>query len=83
MAVLFALVHVPGFYLRGGEQIARQAQGLGQIIALAIGAIASIAVTVAADAQLSAGGTRPRRHRRHAGGGKDDPNLELRELAQD
>jgi CAAX protease family protein len=44
MAVLFALVHVPGFYLRGGEQMARQAQGLGQIIALAIGAIAPIAV---------------------------------------
>ncbi len=43
MAVLFALVHVPGFYFRGGEEVARQASGLPQIIALAIGAIAPIA----------------------------------------
>jgi uncharacterized protein len=43
-AVLFALVHVPGFYLRGGEAIAQQAQTLSQMIALAIGAIAPIAI---------------------------------------
>ena len=44
MAVLFALVHVPGFYLRGGEAVARQAQTLPQMIALAIGAIGPISV---------------------------------------
>ena len=44
MAVLFALVHVPGFYLRGGEAVAKQAQSLPQMIALAIGAIAPIAM---------------------------------------
>jgi membrane protease YdiL (CAAX protease family) len=44
MAVVFALVHVPGFYLRGGEEVARQAQTLPQIIALAIGAIGPIAL---------------------------------------
>jgi len=44
MAVIFALVHVPGFYLRGGEAIAKQAQGLPQMIALAIGAIGPIAL---------------------------------------
>ena len=44
MAVLFALVHVPGFYLRGGEAIAQQAQTLPQMIALAIGAIGPISV---------------------------------------
>lgn len=46
MALLFALVHVPGFYLRGGEAVAQQAQTLPQIIALAIGAIAPIAVMI-------------------------------------
>ena len=44
MAVLFALVHVPGFHLRGGEAIAQQAQTLPQMIALAIGAIGPISV---------------------------------------
>lgn len=44
MAVIFALVHVPGFYLRGGEAVAKQAQTLPQIIALAIGAIGPIAM---------------------------------------
>ena len=44
MAVLFALVHVPGFYLRGGEAIAKQAQTLPQIVALTIGAIGPIAL---------------------------------------
>lgn len=44
MAVLFALVHVPGFYLRGGEAIAQQARTLPQMIALAIGAIGPISV---------------------------------------
>ncbi len=44
MAVLFALVHVPGFYLRGGEALAKQAQTLPQMIALAIGAIGPIAL---------------------------------------
>jgi membrane protease YdiL (CAAX protease family) len=44
MAVVFALVHVPGFYLRGGEEVARQAQTLPQIIALTIGAIGPIAL---------------------------------------
>jgi membrane protease YdiL (CAAX protease family) len=44
MAVIFALVHVPGFYLRGGEAIAKQAQTLPQMIALAIGAIGPIAL---------------------------------------
>lgn len=44
MAVVFAFVHVPGFYFRGGEEVARQASGLLQIIALAIAAIGPIAV---------------------------------------
>ncbi len=44
MCIVFALVHVPGFYLRGGENVARQAQGLAQITALAIGAIGPIAL---------------------------------------
>ena len=44
MAVIFALVHVPGFYLRGGEAVAKQAQTLPQIIALTIGAICPIAL---------------------------------------
>ena len=44
MAGLFALVHVPGFYLRGGEAMARQAQTLPQMIALAIAAIGPISV---------------------------------------
>ena len=44
MAVVFALVHVPGFYLRGGEAVARQAETLPQIIALTIGAIGPIAI---------------------------------------
>jgi uncharacterized protein len=44
MAIVFALVHVPGFYLRGGEEIARQAQTLPQMIALAVGAIGPIAL---------------------------------------
>jgi membrane protease YdiL (CAAX protease family) len=44
MAVLFALVHVPGFYLRGGDALAKQAQTLPQMIALAIGAIGPIAM---------------------------------------
>lgn len=44
MCIVFALVHVPGFYLRGGENVAKQAQGLAQITALAIGAIGPIAL---------------------------------------
>jgi len=46
MAIAFALVHVPGFYLRGGEEVARQAQTLPQIIALAVGAIGPIALMI-------------------------------------
>ena len=44
MSVLFALVHVPGFYLRGGEEVAQQARGLAQMIALAVGAFGPIAL---------------------------------------
>jgi membrane protease YdiL (CAAX protease family) len=43
-STLFALVHVPGFYLRGGEAVAEQASSLPQIIALSIGAIAPISI---------------------------------------
>jgi len=46
MAIVFALVHVPGFYLRGGEEVARQAQTLPQIIALTIGAIGPLALMI-------------------------------------
>lgn len=41
-AVLYALVHVPGFYLRGGEAVAIQASGLPQIIALTIAGLGPI-----------------------------------------
>ena len=44
MAVLFALVHVPGWYLRGGEEIASQAKTLPQMIALAIAGIGPISI---------------------------------------
>lgn len=43
-SVIFALVHVPTFYLRGGEEIAKQAGTLPQIIALAIAALAPISI---------------------------------------
>jgi uncharacterized protein len=43
-AILFALVHVPSFYLRGGEAVAKQAATLPQIIALSIGALGPIAI---------------------------------------
>jgi len=43
-AVIFALVHVPGFYLRGGEAVAVQASGLPQIIALAVAGLGPIAL---------------------------------------
>lgn len=42
--IVFALVHVPGFYLRGGDEIAVQASGLPQIIALAIAGLGPIAL---------------------------------------
>ena len=42
--VLYALAHVPGFYLRGGEGVAAQASGLPQIIALAIAGLGPIAL---------------------------------------
>jgi membrane protease YdiL (CAAX protease family) len=43
-SVVFALVHVPTFYLRGGEELARQAASLPQIIALAVAALAPISI---------------------------------------
>jgi membrane protease YdiL (CAAX protease family) len=43
-AVVFALVHVPGFYFRGGEEVAVQASGLPQIIALSIAGLGPIAL---------------------------------------
>jgi membrane protease YdiL (CAAX protease family) len=43
-AIIFALVHVPSFYLRGGAAVAKQAATLPQIIALSIGALAPIAI---------------------------------------
>jgi membrane protease YdiL (CAAX protease family) len=43
-AIIFALVHVPSFYLRGGEALAKQASTLPQIAALAIGSIAPISI---------------------------------------
>ena len=43
-AILFALVHVPSFYLRGGAAVAKQAATLPQIIALSIGALGPIAI---------------------------------------
>jgi membrane protease YdiL (CAAX protease family) len=42
--VLYALAHVPGFYLRGGEGVAAQASGLLQIIALAFAGLGPIAL---------------------------------------
>jgi membrane protease YdiL (CAAX protease family) len=42
--IVYALAHVPGFYLRGGEDVALQASGLPQIIALAIGGLGPIAL---------------------------------------
>jgi membrane protease YdiL (CAAX protease family) len=44
MAVIFALAHVPGYYLRGGEEIATQAKTLPQMIALAIAGIGPISI---------------------------------------
>ncbi len=44
MSVIFALVHVPSFYLRGGEAVAQQAGSLPQIIALAVASIAPISI---------------------------------------
>jgi membrane protease YdiL (CAAX protease family) len=43
-AIVFALVHVPSFYLRGGAVVAKQASNLPQIIALSIGALGPIAI---------------------------------------
>ncbi len=43
-AIVFAIVHVPTFYLRGGEEVAKQAASLPQIIALAIGALGPISI---------------------------------------
>jgi CAAX protease family protein len=43
-AIIFALVHVPSFYLRGGEAVAEQASNLPQLIALVIGALGPIAI---------------------------------------
>jgi membrane protease YdiL (CAAX protease family) len=43
-SVLFALAHVPTFYLRGGEEIAKQAGSLPQIIALAVASLAPISI---------------------------------------
>ncbi len=43
-AIVFTLVHVPGFYLRGGEEVAVQASGLPQIIALAVAGLGPIAL---------------------------------------
>ncbi|MBA3527545.1 MAG: CPBP family intramembrane metalloprotease [Sphingomonas sp.] len=42
--IIYALVHVPGFYLRGGEGVAVQASGLPQIIALSIAGLGPIAL---------------------------------------
>ena len=43
-AIIFALVHVPSFYLRGGAAMARQAADLPQIIALSISSLGPIAI---------------------------------------
>ncbi|HET7433317.1 MAG TPA: CPBP family intramembrane glutamic endopeptidase [Thermoanaerobaculia bacterium] len=43
-AIVFALVHVPAFYLRGGEEVAKQAANLPQIIALTIAALGPIGI---------------------------------------
>jgi membrane protease YdiL (CAAX protease family) len=43
-SVIFALAHVPAFYLRGGEEVAKQAASLPQIIALAVAALAPISI---------------------------------------
>lgn len=43
-AIVFALVHVPSSYLRGGASVAKQAATLPQIIALSIGALGPIAI---------------------------------------
>jgi membrane protease YdiL (CAAX protease family) len=43
-AIVFALVHVPSFYLRGGAAVAKQASDLPQIIALSIGGLGPIAI---------------------------------------
>nr|WP_295370696.1 CPBP family intramembrane glutamic endopeptidase [uncultured Sphingosinicella sp.] len=43
-SVIFALAHVPTFYLRGGEEVAKQAASLPQIIALAVAALAPISI---------------------------------------
>lgn len=43
-AVIFALVHVPSLYLRGGAAVAQQAANLPQIIALAVAALGPIAI---------------------------------------
>ena len=42
--VIYALAHVPGFYLRGGDAVALQASGLPQIIALTIAGLGPIAL---------------------------------------
>ncbi|HXH00658.1 MAG TPA: CPBP family intramembrane glutamic endopeptidase [Xanthomonadaceae bacterium] len=42
--VIYALAHVPGFYLRGGDAVAVQASGLPQIIALSIAGLGPIAL---------------------------------------
>jgi membrane protease YdiL (CAAX protease family) len=43
-AIVFALVHVPSLYLRGGAVVAKQAANLPQVIALSIGALGPIAI---------------------------------------
>jgi membrane protease YdiL (CAAX protease family) len=43
-SIIFALVHVPALYLRGGEAVSDQASSLPQIIALSVAAIGPISV---------------------------------------
>jgi membrane protease YdiL (CAAX protease family) len=43
-SVIFALVHVPALYLRGGDAVAQQASSLPQMMALTVGAIAPISI---------------------------------------
>jgi len=45
-SILFALVHVPSLYLRGGEAVAAQAGDLSQVIALAIASLAPISIMI-------------------------------------
>ena len=43
-SVVFAVAHVPSFYLRDGDALAGQAAGVVQITALCIGALAPISI---------------------------------------